>query len=29
MFNMGYTRLSKFKGMKKGVDARDWKKGCR
>ena len=27
MFNMGYTRLSKFKGMKKGVDARDWNKG--
>ena len=25
MFNMGYTRLSKFKGMKRGVDARDWK----
>ena len=24
MFNMGYTRLSKFKGMKSGVDARDW-----
>jgi GH24 family phage-related lysozyme (muramidase) len=24
MFNMGYTRLSKFKGMKRGVDARDW-----
>jgi GH24 family phage-related lysozyme (muramidase) len=24
MFNMGYTRLSKFKGMKKGVDTRDW-----
>ena len=25
MFNMGRTRLSKFKGMKRGVDARDWK----
>ena len=24
MFNMGYPRLSKFKGMKSGVDARDW-----
>ena len=24
MFNMGRTRLSKFKGMKRGVDAEDW-----
>ena len=24
MFNMGYPRLSKFEGMKSGVDARDW-----
>ena len=24
MFNMGLTRLSKFKGMKRGVDAKDW-----
>ena len=24
MFNMGLTRLSKFKGMKRGVDTRDW-----
>jgi lysozyme len=24
MFNMGLTRLSKFKGMKRGVDERDW-----
>ena len=24
MFNMGYTRLSKFKNMKLSVDARDW-----
>ena len=24
MFNMGLTRLSKFKGMKRGVDDRDW-----
>ena len=24
MFNMGNTRLSKFSGMKRGVDARDW-----
>jgi lysozyme len=23
-FNLGYPRLSKFKGMKAGVDARDW-----
>ena len=26
MFNMGRTRLSKFKGMKAGVDSRDWNK---
>lgn len=24
MFNLGYTRLSKFKGMKAGVDSQDW-----
>ena len=24
MFNMGRTRLNKFRGMKRGVDARDW-----
>ena len=24
MFNMGYTRLSKFKGMKRVVDSKDW-----
>ena len=24
MFNMGRPRLSKFRGMKRGVDARDW-----
>ena len=24
MFNMGRPRLSKFKGMKRGVDAEDW-----
>ena len=24
MFNMGLTRLSKFRGMKRGVDNRDW-----
>ena len=24
IFNLGYPRLSKFKGMKRGVDARDW-----
>ena len=28
MFNMWYTRLSKFKGMKKGVDAKDWNKAA-
>jgi len=26
MFNMGRPRLTKFKGMKAGVDARDWNK---
>ena len=25
MFNLGYTRLSKFKNMKAAVDARNWK----
>ena len=24
MFNLGRTRLTKFRGMKRGVDARDW-----
>ncbi len=24
MFNLGYPRLSKFKGMKANVDAKDW-----
>ena len=28
MFNMGLTRLSKFRGMKRGVDARDWNKAA-
>jgi len=28
MFNMGRPRLSKFKGMKAGVDARDWSKAA-
>ena len=28
MFNMGYNRLSKFKGMKRGVDAKDWNKAA-
>ena len=28
MFNMGYPRLSKFKGMKAGVDARDWNRAA-
>ena len=28
MFNMGYNRLSKFKGMKRGVNAKDWKQAA-
>ena len=28
MFNLGRPRLTKFKGMKAGVDARDWKKAA-
>ena len=24
MFNLGYPRMSKFRGMKAGVDAKDW-----
>lgn len=28
MFNMGRPRLSQFKGMKAGVDARDWQKAA-
>ena len=28
MINLGYPRLSKFKGMKAGVDARDWQKAA-
>ena len=28
MFNMGRPRLSKFKGMKAGVDAGDWQKAA-
>ena len=28
MFNLGRPRLSKFKGMKAGVDDRDWKKAA-
>lgn len=28
MFNMGRTRLSKFVGMKSGVDNRDWNKAA-
>jgi len=28
MFNMGRPRLSKFKGMKAGVDARDWNRAA-
>ena len=28
MFNMGLPRLSKFKGMKAGVDSKDWNKAA-
>jgi len=28
MFNLGYPRLSRFVGMKAGVDARDWHKAA-
>ena len=28
MFNMGRPRLSKFKGMKRGVDAKDWNRAA-
>ena len=28
MFNLGRPRLTKFKGMKAGVDDRDWKKAA-
>jgi lysozyme len=28
MFNMGRPRLSKFKGMKAGVDSRDWQQAA-
>lgn len=28
MFNMGRPRLSKFKGMKAGVDAKDWSRAA-
>ena len=28
MFNMGYTRLSKFKGMKRGGDSRNWEEAA-
>ena len=28
MFNLGYPRLSKFRGMKAGVDARNWQKAA-
>ena len=28
MFNMGRTRLSKFKGMKRGVDSRNWEEAA-
>ena len=28
MFNLGRTRLSKFKGMKRGIDDRDWNRAA-
>lgn len=28
MFNMGLTRLSKFKGMKAGIDSEDWNRAA-
>ena len=28
MFNLGYPRLSKFKGMKAGVDDADWNRAA-
>ena len=28
MFNMGYTRLSKFRGMKRGVYSRNWEEAA-
>ncbi len=28
MFNLGYSGLSKFRGMKAGVDARDWNRAA-
>ena len=28
MFNMGLPRMKKFRGMKRGVDARDWNKAA-
>lgn len=28
MFNMGRPRLSKFKGMKSGIDSKDWNKAA-
>lgn len=28
MFNLGYPRLSKFRGMKRGVDSKDWNKAA-
>jgi len=28
MFNLGYPRLSKFKGMKAGVDAKDYNRAA-
>ena len=28
MFNLGYPRLSKFKGMKAGIDSEDWNRAA-
>ena len=28
MFNLGYPRLSKFKGMRSGVDEKNWDKAA-
>ena len=28
MFNLGYPRMSKFRGMKAGVDAKDWNRAA-
>ena len=28
MFNMGYTRMTKFRGMTRGVDSRNWEEAA-